>query len=169
MNALGLKKRYTIDYTSELPVKKGFSAIEFDALPDYFDITGAEHRGYLIDSHECEAGSMPEPVSELPTYDGAVLYQCNEGTQFSAFTAKCRQVASEAKLRGSAQFAAAAKLNEGDTVQFTLHGESYRRVFTIDTAMKGTVAINPYFDRGLSSSSLSYYRFSQPKLERVDS
>jgi len=35
--------------------------------------------------------------------------------------------------------------------------------------MKGTVAINPTFDMGLSSASVSYYRFSQPKLERMDS
>ena len=169
MSALGLKKRYTIDYTVELPLAKGFSAVEFDALPDYFDISGREHRGYLLTPSDCEKSGKPEPVSDLPTYDGVVVYQCNEGNQFSAFTDKTRQLKNDARLRGSAQFSTVAKLQEGDRVKFTLHGVEYERVFTIDTSMKGTVAINPTFDRGLSSSSVSYYRFSQPKLERMDS
>jgi len=169
MSALGLKKRYTIDYTSELPVKKGFSTIEFDALPDYFDITGEEHRGYLLSSFKTEEKIDLKPVSTLPTYDGIVLYQCNEGNQFSPFTQKTEQLKNDAVLRGSAQFSTVAKLKEGDRVKFTLHGDEYERVFTIDTSMKGTVAINPLFDRGLSAASVSYYRFSQPKLERMDS
>jgi NADH-quinone oxidoreductase subunit G len=169
MSALGLKKRYTIDYTSELPGKKGFSTIEFDALPDYFDITGEEHRGYLLSSFKTEEKIDLKPVSTLPTYDGIVLYQCNEGNQFSPFTQKTEQLKNDAVLRGSAQFSTVAKLKEGDRVKFTLHGDEYERVFTIDTSMKGTVAINPLFDRGLSAASVSYYRFSQPKLERMDS
>ena len=169
MSALGLKKRYTIDYTSSLPVEQGFRAIEFDALPDYFDITGEEHRGYLLSPFTVEKKLELKPVSALPTYDGIVLYQCNEGNQFSPFTQKTAQLKRDAKLRGSVQFSTVAKLKEGDRVKFTLHGVEYQRVFTIDTSMKGTVAINPAFDMGLSSASVSYYRFSQPKLERMDS
>jgi len=169
MSALGLKKRYTIEYTSQLPTEKGFKNIEFDALPDYFDISGKEHRGYLLSGFSCEEEAALEPVSELPTYDGVVLYQCNEGSQFSAFTNKTEQLKNDARLKGSAQFSAVAKLKEGDRVTFTLHGVEYQRVFTIDTSLKGTVAINPTFDKGLSGASVSYYRFSQPKLERMDS
>ncbi|MEA3455417.1 MAG: 2Fe-2S iron-sulfur cluster-binding protein [Campylobacterota bacterium] len=169
MNALGLKKEYTIDYTRSLPLEKGFSTIEFDALPDYFDITGKEHRGYLLSSVDCAKSESLDAVSDLPTYDGAVLYQCNEGNQFSAFTNKTEQLKSDARLRGSAQFSTVAKLKDGDRVKFTLHGVEYQRVFMIDTSMKGTVAMNPTFDMGLSSASVSYYRFSQPKIERMDS
>jgi len=169
MNGLGLKEEYTIDYTKMLPKKQGFSSVEFDSLPDYFDITGKEHRGYLLAAVTRRKSGKLNTVSVLPAYDGVVLYQCNEGNQFSAFTDKTEQLKSDGRLRGSAQFSTAAKLKEGDRVKFTLHGAEYQRVFTIDTSMKGTVAINPTFDMGLSSASVSYYRFSQPKLERMDS
>ena len=143
--------------------------MEFDALPDYFDITGKEHRGYLLSSVTRRKKKSLDAVSALPTYDGVVLYQCNEGNQFSAFTNRTEQLKSDVRLRGSAQFSTVAKLKEGDRVKFTLHGIEYQRVFTIDTSMKGTVAMNPTFDMGLSSASVSYYRFSQPKLEKMDS
>ena len=169
MSALGLKREYTIDYTRSLPQEKGYRSVEFDALPDYYDITGREQRGYLLTLSENESLLDLKAVSDLPAYDGVVLYQCNEGNQFSAFTEKSRQLKREVSLRGSAQFSAAAKLHEGERVKFSLHGIEYERVFTIDTSLKGTVAINPTFDMGLSSASVSYYRFSQPKLERVDS
>ncbi|RLA75968.1 MAG: ferredoxin, partial [Epsilonproteobacteria bacterium] len=169
MNALGLKEQYTIDYTKMLPEKQGFSNIEFDALPDYFDITGKEHRGYLLKTVKREKSEKLEAIFTLPDYDGVVLYRCNEDNQFSAFTGKTKQLKSDAKLRGSEQFASVAKLKEGDSVKYTLQGIVYQRVFTIDTSMKGTVAINPDYDKGLSSASVSYYRFSQPKLERMDS
>ena len=47
-NALGLNAEYTIEYTQALPIEKGFEAIEFDDLPDYFDSVGNENRGYLL-------------------------------------------------------------------------------------------------------------------------
>ena len=169
MNELGIKEQYTIGYTRQLPEEKGFSSEEFDSLPDYFDITGEEHRGYLLNSVETDSGSRPEAVSELPTYDGAVIYQCNTGNQFTAFTAKTRQLKAENSLLGSAQFATVAKLKDGDKVKYTINGVEYQRVFKIDTSMKGTVAINPTFDMELSGASVSCYRFSQPKLEKMDS
>ncbi len=169
MNALGLKEKYTIGYTKSLPNDKGFESTEFDELPDYYDIQGQEHRGYLLTDGVIQRDGEPDDISDLPTYDGIVIYQCNEGNQFSAFTNRTKQLKNDAKLRGSVQFSAVAKLNEGDRVKFTLDGIEYQRVFTIDTSMKGTVAINPTFDMGLSSASVSYYRFSQPKLEKMDS
>ena len=169
MNALGLKEKYTIDYTDRLPKEKGFAEMAFDSLPDYYEITGKEKRGYLLSSLEVKRDGTPDEISTLPAYDGAVLYQCNEGTQFSPFTNKTEQLKSESRLKGSAQFAIVAKLKEGERVKFAINGVDYERVFTIDTSMKGTVAINPTFDKGLSSASVSYYRFSQPKLEKMDS
>ncbi|MEA3419896.1 MAG: 2Fe-2S iron-sulfur cluster-binding protein [Campylobacterota bacterium] len=168
-NELGIRAEYTIAYTKALPMDKGFESMEFDALSDYFDIVGNEHRGYLLSASRCKKDGKLEAVSELPTYDGIVVYQCNEGNQFSAFTAKTKQLKKDIRLRGSAQFSTVAKLKDGEKVKFTLNGIEYQRVFMIDTSMKGTVAINPTFDMGLSSSSVSYYRFSQPKLEMVDS
>ena len=157
-----------INLTPKLPKDKGFKDIPFDDLPDYFDVTGKEYRGYILDISQKEVGvpKLQEP-QELESYDGSVVYRCNLGTQFSPFTAKSHQLNMEAKLLGSAQFATTAKLKEGDLVKFTQDGIDYERVFHIDTTMKGTVAINPTFDKGLSSFAICSYRFSPIKIEKI--
>jgi NADH-quinone oxidoreductase subunit G len=169
MNGLGLKERYTIDYTKQLPIDRGYKGIEFDLLPDYFDIDGSEHRGYLLEGRDLSKDVQLDAISDLPTYDGVVIYRCNSGSQFSPFTNMTDQLNNDPYLRGSSQFATVAKLNSGDRVIFELDGTEYQRVFKIDTSMKGTIAINPTYDMGLSSTLVSYYRFSKSKLERMDS
>ena len=168
-NALGLNEKYTIDYTPYLPSNGGFKDIKFDDLPDYFDSIGNEFRGYLLDIKDCEEIINLDDVSTLPTYDGVVIYQNNSSTQFSAFTNISKQLTKSAILSGSTQFATVSKLKDEDKVKFVIDGVNYERVFKIDTSMKGTIAINPNFDMGLSSTLVSSYRFSQPKLEKMDS
>jgi len=168
-NALGLYTKYTIDYTPHLPINSGYKSIKFDDLPDYFDSVGNEHRGYLLDIVEKKQNLDLDEISTLPTYDGIVIYNCNSGTQFSPFTNKSEHLNDEAILKGSSQFATVAKIKDNQKIKFTLNGINYKRVFKIDTLMKGTIAINPTFDMGLSSTLVSYYRFSQPKLEKMDS
>ena len=166
-NALGLKAAYTIDYTKELPQSKGFKGIEFDRLPDSFDLVGNENRGYLLQSTEIKTDEMLEEVLDIEEFDGAVVYCCNAAEQFSPFTAKCDLLDNKTALWGSQQFAMVAKLQEGDRISFTIDGVCFSRMFKIDTSMKGTIALNPTFDMGLSSALLSSYRFSRLEFERV--
>ncbi len=166
---LGCDIENIIDLTPKLPADEGYQAIEFDDLPDYFDITGREFRGYLLERQEDEEASLilPEEPAELESYDGTIIYRCNPDRHFSPFTAKTHQLKEEAILKGSAQFATAAKLSDGDMVRFTQDGIEYERVFRIDTSMKGTIAINPTFDKGLRSFAISSYRFSPVKIEKI--
>ncbi len=167
---LGIGVREIVDLTPELPAEEGFRAVSFDELPDYFDVTGAEHRGYLLERRSGEGdGALPEEPEELESYDGTILYRCNPGKQFSPFTAKTHQLREEAKLLGSAQFATAARIQDGDRVRFVQDGIEYEREFRIDTSMKGTVAINPVFDIGLRGFAISSYRFSPAKLTKAGS
>ena len=166
-NALGVGSRYTIDQTRHLPQEKGFAAIAFDDLPDYFDAVGTEHRGYLLSPREVETHDAFAEPDELPTYDGLVVYRCNEGNAFGPFDTRSAQMKHDAVLKGSEQFAVAAKLKGGERVRFEQDGETYERVFRIDTTLKGTVAIHPVWDRGLSAFALSSYRFSHLKFETI--
>ena len=168
-NALGLDEEYTIDYTEALPLDKGFECIEFDALPNHFDATGKENRGYLLKAQKASANRKIEDVEELNGLDGVVVYNCNHMDQFTPFTAQCDTLNSDGYLLGSKQFATAAKVTDGDTVCYTLDGVKFERVFKIDTSLKGTIALNPTFDMGLSSALISSYRFSQVELERIGS
>jgi NADH-quinone oxidoreductase subunit G len=166
-NALGLHAEYTIEYTCELPEDKGFEAVEFDTLPDYFDSVGNEHRGYLLKSQKLTVGRTLEEVEELEGFDGAVIYNCDPTEQFSAFTAKSSNLEDEAVLLGSQQFAVATKLKDGERIKFMIDGVNFDRLFKIDTSMKGTIALNPVFDMGLSGALVSSYRFKRLDFERA--
>ncbi|MCB4765806.1 MAG: (2Fe-2S)-binding protein [Sulfurovum sp.] len=167
-NALGLHAEYTIDYTPQLPEEKGFSGIDFDTLPDYFDAVGMEHRGYLLKPQEVSVKCTLEEVKELEAYDGAVIYRCDPVNQFSPFTAKSPLLMDEPVLSGSPQFATITKLHDGDLITFEVDGIQFKRMFKIDTSMKGTIALNPTFDMELSASLLSSYRFSRLIFEKVN-
>ncbi|MDQ1326487.1 MAG: NADH-quinone oxidoreductase subunit [Campylobacterota bacterium] len=119
-NALGLKATYTIDYTKELPQNKGFKCVEFDNLPDTFDLVGNENRGYVLQPISVKTDEIFEEVSEIEEFDGAIVYCCNRAEQFSPFTEKCDLPNSEAVLWGSQQFALVTKLLEGDHKAFTI-------------------------------------------------
>ena len=168
-NELGLYEEYTIDYTKELPLEKGFKAVGFDLLPNYFDSIGNEYRGYLLDAQKVLVDRGVEEVAEMDGFAGAVIYNCNPVDQFSPFTAKSSLLENSAELIGSQQFSSATKLQDGEKITFTLDGVRFNRVFKIDTSMKGTIALNPTFDMGLSTALLSSYRFSRLDFERLGS
>ena len=164
-NRCWLNHQYTIDYTIELPISKGFSKIDFDLLPNEFSISGEENRGYLLSSQKIARDTTLDEIEDLPSYDGLVAYRCNSVEQFSQFTSKTTQLKEDNNLIGSPVFATVAKIKDGDRVKFTINDIEYNRVFKIDTSMKGTIAINPINDMGLSSTLVSSYRYSKLKLE----
>jgi NADH-quinone oxidoreductase subunit G len=168
-NALEINTEYTIDYTEQLPQDKGFKAQAFDALPNYFDTVGTEHRGYLLEEQEISENVNLEKVEEKDGFDGTIVYQCNPKEQFSAFTNLCEAITEEAFLLGSEEFAQMAKLSDAQSVAFDIDGVSFERVFKIDTSMKGTVAINPSYDMGLSAPLVSSYRFSKVEIQKIGS
>ena len=167
-NALGLQAQHTVDYTPQLPQEKGYKPVAFDDLPDYFDITGEEHRGYQLEERSVPVDETFEEVELVDDFDGTVVYLCNPQEHFSPFTAMSKELATDPFLVGSAQFATAAKLSDGDLVKFTIDGVMFERMFKIDTSMKGIIALNPTYDMGLSWALLSSYRFNQVALNKIN-
>jgi NADH-quinone oxidoreductase subunit G len=88
----------------------------------------------------------------------------SEAPSFNAFTAKAAQLENDNNLYGSASFAAAARLSDGDEAVFEVAGETVRRIFKLDDTLKGTVALHPTFDLGLNVTS--GYRFEQVNFMR---
>ncbi|MFT7860256.1 MAG: NADH-quinone oxidoreductase subunit G [Sulfurimonas sp.] len=163
-NALGSEAKHTIDYTKELANVAGFKAIEFDQLENFLTPLGEDIRGYLLDEVEVEATGKLEDVEELPEYNGTVIYNSNPVLQFNNYTNKAAQLPKDNTLRGSQQFATAARISDGDTVTITVGSNSVTRTFKLDTELKGTVALNPTFDQVEGTSA---YRFAKSKIERV--
>lgn len=163
-NALGLEAKNTIDYTKELANVAGFKAIEFDDLENFLTQLGEDVRGYLLDEVEVEVNGKLEDVEELPEYNGTVIYNANPVLQFNNYTNKTKQLPKDNSLRGSAQFATAAKIADGDTVTITFGTTTLTRTFKLDDELKGTIALNPMFD---TTADTSAYRFAKSKIERV--
>ncbi|MBU0720866.1 (2Fe-2S)-binding protein [bacterium] len=162
--AHGIVKETTVDYTKELNTEAGFKNIDFDSLENFLSAHGDDVRGYLLDEVECESNGKLESVSELPEFNGTVIYHSNPVLQFNAYTNITKQLEKDTSLRGSAQFAAAAKISDGDEVEISFGKRSINRKFKLDSELKGTIALNPTFD---DVSDASRYKFEKSKIVRV--
>ena len=162
--AFGIEAENTIDYTKELPESVGFKAVEFDSLQNFLGTFGEDERGYLLESVDCEMNGEVEEIAELPEYNGTVIYYANPVLQFNNFTNITKQLERDTALHGSAQFAAAAKISDGDEIEIVLGDIVQKRVFKLDDELKGTIALNPTFDSGYDYGS---YRFLKSKIVRV--
>jgi len=166
-NEIGLKSEYTISYTSHLPVDAGFRSVEFDSLDDYYDNMGNSHRGYKLSINENEVTDTIDDVDELDEYDGVVVYSCNSKEEVAKSLRPLNEEDKIRVLRGSRQFSVASKLQDGETIKFNIDGVEFTRLFKIDENLKGTIALNPVFDKELEIGMLKSYRFNKPKFEKV--
>jgi NADH-quinone oxidoreductase subunit G len=163
-NALGVVKEHTIDYTKELTSASGFKTEAFDNLENFLDVRGNDVRGYILDNVECEMNGNLEEIADLPEFNGTVIYHSNPVLQFNAHTNVTSQLEKDRTLRGSAQFSAAARISDGETIEITFGSSTIQRVFKLDPELKGTVALNPTFDINVDASE---YKFLKSKIVRI--
>jgi len=167
-NELGLDMRYTVDYTEMLPSASGYQSRHFDSLDNHFDVAGNEMRGYALDVTDVKGDDKLEALLELESFDGVVIYSCNPNSQKNIFTNICKYLKTDAFLAGSAQFAVAAKIEDGDKVSIMIDGKNIEREFRVSDKLKGTIALMPIFDLGFEGQALmSKYRFNKVKLTQV--
>lgn len=162
--AFGIDKKETIDYTPELNKNAGFKAVAFDTLENFLSPMGDDERGYLLDEVTCKSDGKLEELYDMPEFNGTVIYHANPVLQFNNYTCKTKQLPKENYLMGSAQFAVAARIEDGDRVEISFGGEKIQREFKIDGELKGTIALNPTFDISVDASR---YRFEKSKIVRV--
>lgn len=165
-SAVGVHEHQTIDYTFKLPVSKGFKGIEFDKLGNFYSQLGEDNRGYMLDNIDVEINGTLADISDLPEFNGTVAYRCNPVNQFNAYTARTRQLERDESLRGSAQFAAAARISDGERVIIDSAGRTEERIFVLDANLKGTVALIPTYDRVYGEMNEAY-RFEKVKITRM--
>jgi NADH-quinone oxidoreductase subunit G len=159
----------TIDYTCMLPIESGFEAIRFDDLDYGYDKYGQDQRGYYLHNLDTKIENNLEEPEDIDTYNGTVLYRFEPLQQFNKATSKARWTKVDNLVRGSESFAKAAKIKGNDLIKITYGDFTTERKFKIDKSIKGTIAMYPAFDNGLSADSISLgYRFKQVKIERVE-
>ena len=167
--ALGLGLDYTVQLTEELPEAKGFKAVSFDSLENSFSRSGENQRGYVLETKEVATEESVETIADIGEYNGTVVYRCNPVLQFSPFTNKASQLKDENVLYGATQFATAAKISDGDHISIDFgDGKVSKKVFKLDTSLKGTIAILGSFDEAISAKTVPYgYRFKKTKIAPV--
>ncbi len=167
---LGTTVAHTIDYTKNLPSSKGFQAVEFDSLGNGYDRYGNDQRGYKLEEGVNESEIVEiEEIAEIGTYNGTVIYRCEPLHQFNPNTAKSLKLQTDKSLRGSAAFATAAKIKDGDTVTISYNNKFVTRKFKIEKAIKGTIALCPTFDDPLEDGAVTFgYRFKQVQINKVE-
>ncbi|MDF1877226.1 hypothetical protein JHD47_05290 [Sulfurimonas sp. SAG-AH-194-L11] len=106
-----------------------------------------------------------EEVAELPEYNGTVIYHSNPIEQFNVYTNVSSRLKKDNSLRGSAQFAAAARISNGDLVEVDFGSQVIQRVFKLDEELKGTIALNPSFDIKIDKG---LYKFLKSNIMRVE-
>ncbi len=167
-SALGIVAKETVEYTCKLPESKGFEAIAFDTLENFYAPLGEDIRGYYLNPVTVEySDATLNDIDELPEFNGTVLYHCDPVLQFNSYTAT-RSDDEERALVGSAQFAIAAKISDGDSIEMIFGTQKIRRHFRVDETLKGTVALHPIFDLPLGMLD-GQYRFEKVKIMKVGS
>lgn len=162
--SFGVGETYTIDFTAQLPQAKGFNGTEFDSLGNFFGIFGEDKRGYMLENLDIRVEGRLEGIEELPEFNGSVVYRANPVNQFNRYTARSKQLENSSTLNGSAQFAAAAKITDGDTIRLEFQSGIEERRFVLDGSLKGTIAIVPSYDCNVADG---LYRFEKVKITRV--
>ncbi len=164
--SLGITAKNTIDYTVQLPEEKGFKAIEFDALENFYGALGEDNRGYRLATMDVAIDGLLEEIDDLPEFNGTVVYYSNPVNQFNGYTARTTQLEGDTSLRGSAQFATAARISNGERV--VIEGSERVRTFVLDETLKGTIALLPTYDVAFGGG-YDGYRFEKIKLTKVGS
>ncbi|QSZ40944.1 hypothetical protein GJV85_02050 [Sulfurimonas aquatica] len=112
-----------------------------------------DERNEISLSSLSEVDGELEKVEELPEFNGTVIYNIN------------RLEDSDSRLRGSEQFARAAKISDGDFISISFAGLTINREFKIENELKGTIALNPTFDIAVDTRR---YKFERSEINKIN-
>ena len=168
-NALGLEAALTIDYTAQLPVKKGYMIADFDALPNLYNNAGEEVRGYDLKSQPVKVEEKLEKLSKVEKLEGEIVYLSNPINQFSPFTNKAHQLKTDGAVYVSEAYLESKGVAEGDMLAVkTDNGEISAKV-ELDKQLTGEVVYLPTFDTNLNTKALfgDGFRFTTATIRKV--
>lgn len=164
---------YTIKYTQALPLKKGFKAICFDDLSNYFSNDMQENRGYLLDVMEVSSSeeftiSSSEQFSK--TQEEITIYKANPINVFNEFVAISHEFKEKAKTGIYLSKALLEKLclNEKDSVNISANGKTLKLEVYFDDQIDGEIAYISTFDKNIKTKELfDSYRFNKAVISKA--
>ncbi len=141
MNALGLGKNLTIDWTECLPTDKGFQLAKFDDLPNGFRNDKTENRGYVLANLSVEKSGIEIEDIEDNALEGDIAYRCNPQRQFNDFTNKAHQIFEKFALYASKERAEQL----GDFVKVEFENGGLELPVEVDERITGDIVEIPDF------------------------
>ncbi|APW66780.1 ferredoxin [Poseidonibacter parvus] len=170
---LDVDVEYTIEYTSQLPVSKGYKEVEFDDLPNMFGNDRVEYRGYDLTACTLESNDEVKEISlkKLETKDNeVVIYKANPINQFNEFTAMSHEFKDDLQAGiffSKAQFES-LELQVGDKVKVTANNQTLELNAYTDIQITGEIAYVSTFDKNSSSKALfDTFRYNTAVIEKV--
>ena len=168
-NELGFDTEFTIDYTEELPPRRGFKAVPFDSLPNEFTRAGEENRGYLLSS---KTVICKDEVDEISEHKEMItpLYLANPVQQFNASTNRAHQLNEAGSLYASSEFLEKRELESADMVVVEgSNGVKLTLRVEVDLMISGDIPYLPTFDTKLNAKQFfpDGYRFAEVSIKGV--
>ncbi len=165
MNKLGLGEHLTIDWTSKLPVEKGYQVARFDDLPDGFKNDRTENRGYLLANLATPKEEIVLDAFNESGLEGTIAYRCNPQRQFNDFSDKAHQIFEKFALYASPE--RAKELGERVRVTFE-SGEALELPVEVDERISGEIVEIPDFKSEYKVYDLfGKSRYSEVKIAKV--
>jgi NADH-quinone oxidoreductase subunit G len=164
---------YTIEYTSKLPLNKGYKVIGFDDLPNKFGNDQVEYRGYdLIETTTSTQDDVKQINIEKITLndDEILIYNANPINQFNEFTAIAHEF--KEKLQDGIFFSKAAfeklELENGSKVKISANNQELELNAYLDIQIDGNIAyVSTFMKNSLSRALFNTYRFNKAKVLKV--
>ena len=170
---LDVDVEYTIDYTSELPVEKGYQALDFDSLPNMFGNDRVEYRGYDLSSSDVEFNDDVKEISlkklELNENE-IVIYKANPINQFNEFTAISHEFKDnlQSGIFFSTTMFEKLELEDGSIVKVSANNQTLELEAFIDIQIEGEIAYVSTFEKNSASKALfDTFRYNTAVVEKV--
>ncbi|MCH9812782.1 MAG: NADH-quinone oxidoreductase subunit G [Epsilonproteobacteria bacterium] len=168
-NALGFEEDQTINYTDKLPTERGFSPLEFDLMPNFFDNGGNELRGYMLNNKAVDASDTLDSLEDVKNEEGMIAYRSNPINQFNYFTNRAHQLKTEGAVYVSSDFLERQGLDEGDSVEVKSATGAITAKLALDEQLTGEIIYLGTFDKALDTEVIfaDGSRFSTVTIRKV--
>lgn len=167
-NELGLKSRYTIDYTPKLARVSEFSEVKFDDLQNYYDNAGNSHRGYLLNAVDIEVQAKFEFDKLKFDEQEFSVYKANPIHQFSKFTNRASQLNEVGALYASQAFLDKFELCENEAVKIKLGDKILALHVKLDKNLSSCVAYLGEFDEKIDIDAFFESRYANLEILKGD-
>ena len=164
---------YTIEYTQELPINKGFSAIDFDSLPNYFGNNKKEYRGYDLKEFDVKTNEQVKNLDIKPLEvndDEIIIYKANPINQFNEFTAIAHEF--KENLQSGIFFSKALfeKLQLEENQEVIVEVDEMQRTLKayVDNQIDGDIALVSTFEKSLDTKLFfNTSRYAKAKVKKA--